>query len=101
MNGPSLSPPALGLLTLDVWECDNGDLHVTGTHDLHLARTLARQFVATNSVRPRAEAMAALDNDPTRWWAVRTEPPGGDPEYARVEGAEVSGAVPMTTWPLT
>jgi hypothetical protein len=80
------------------WEDENGDLHVTGTHDMGIARDLAAAFVCSEWDMTGAQAAAEVTGfEPRRWWALPEVPPGGDVLYRPVP-EDTPGAVPVTTW---
>ncbi|HYQ66165.1 hypothetical protein [Actinophytocola sp.] len=83
-------------------EEDNGELHVTGTHDVDTARQHAATFLARNLDLTSAQTTAMLTGSPRRWWALPSWPdgpdgPDGDVWFSSVPDG-TPGAVPALTW---
>jgi hypothetical protein len=80
---------------------DDGDLHVTGTHDLDTARHHATTFLTRELGLTASQATAALAGHPHPWWALPNWPdgPDGDVWFSPVSDA-TPGGVPTLTWAL-
>lgn len=92
VDGQTPAPPY-------VWACEMDEVHVTGTHDLAIARNHATQFARDELMLTDAEAEDWLADAPRLWWSCPTVTGDEDPWF-RVVPPGTPGAVPITTWPL-
>ena len=81
---------------VEAFQGEDGAMHVTGTHDVELARGLARERGRRDDIG--TEVIAEFDEPPRRWWAVpRWHADAEEHEYLPVD-AGTPGALAVTTW---